>query len=242
MEDTKYKKILVVIPAYNEKGKIGRAISGIPRDIVGDILVIDDGSSDTTAVEARESGARVISNPRQEGVGSVLRKGIEYALENNYGIIVIMAGNSKDNGGEIPGITEPILKGRYDFIQGSRFLEGGAYSRMPLYRLIATKYVHPLLFSLISGRKITDSTNGFRAVSTALFNDGRLGWRQEWLNRYELEPYIFYKAIKLGYRVREVPVSKTYPPRRLGYTKMRPILDWWSILKPVFLLGLGIKK
>ena len=66
--------------------------------------------------------------------------------------------------------------------------------------------------------------------------------RQEWLDRYELEPYLFYYAVKLKYRVLEVPVSKIYPDKKLGYSKMIPFVSWWSILKPLFLLYFGIKK
>ena len=76
----------------------------------------------------------------------------------------------------------------------------------------------------------------------SIFNDSRIQIDQEWLNAYELEPYIFFKAIKLGYKVREVPATKIYPPKELGYTTKTPIIGWWSILRPIFLLGLGLKK
>ena len=76
----------------------------------------------------------------------------------------------------------------------------------------------------------------------SLFADPRIDIDQEWLDRYELEPYVFFKAIRLGYRVTEVPVTKIYPDKWLGYTKMKPITGWWSILRPVLLLGLGIRK
>ncbi|MFM8572258.1 MAG: hypothetical protein ACKOAU_11730, partial [Pirellula sp.] len=85
-------------------------------------------------------------------------------------------------------------------------------------------------------------TNGFRAIRLSCFDDNRIDINQDWLNKYELEPYLYFKFIKLGYKVLEVPVSKIYPAKELGYTKMRPIIGWWSILRPIFLLGLGIKK
>ena len=59
---------------------------------------------------------------------------------------------------------------------------------------------------------------------------------------YELEPYIYYKSITLGYKVTEVPVSKIYPDKKLGISKMKPITGWWSIIKPLLFLKLGIKK
>ena len=113
---------------------------------------------------------------------------------------------------------------------------------MPLYRKISTRLIHPFLFSLITGRRISDSTNGFRAVRVSILDDDRINLRQEWLDRYELEPYLFYKAVVCGYKVKEVPVTKIYPPKEEGYTKMRPFSGWWSILRPIFFLGLGIKR
>jgi len=235
-------KVLVFLPAYNEKGKIGRAVRSIPRGLVAEVLVIDDASTDDTAREAREAGAKVISNEKREGVGSIIRRAIYYGRENGFSVLVVMAGNSKDDGREIPNVCVPVTSGGFDFVQGSRFLKGGAYAAMPFYRLLATKIVHPLIFSFFTRKRVTDSTNGFRAIRLSIFDDKRINLQQSWLDKYELEPYIFFKAIRLGYKVREAPVSKIYPPGKVGYTKMRPILDWWSILKPVFLLGLGLEK
>ena len=112
---------------------------------------------------------------------------------------------------------------------------------MPLYRKYATR-VHPWLMSLITGHRITDSTNGFRAFRLSIFNNLKINIDQPWLDRYELEPYLLYKVITLGFRYKEVPVTKIYPSRKLGYTKMKPVTGWWSILRPLIYLGLGIKK
>ena len=113
---------------------------------------------------------------------------------------------------------------------------------MPRYRVFATRVVHPLVFSMAARKRVTESTNGFRAFRTSILRDPRIDWRQDWLDRYELEPYLMLKAIRLGYRHVEVAVTKIYPPHMQGYTKMRPGIDWWSILRPVIYLGLGLKK
>ena len=70
----------------------------------------------------------------------------------------------------------------------------------------------------------------------------RIDINQIWLDKYELEPYLFYKAITLGHKVTEVPVTKIYPPKEEGYTKMKPFSGWWSILRPLVYLALRIKK
>ena len=112
---------------------------------------------------------------------------------------------------------------------------------MPAYRKVATR-LHPLLFSLVARRRVTESTNGFRAVHRRVLVDPRLDLSQTWLDEYELEPYLYLRAIQMGYRTAEVAVTKVYPPRHLGQTKMKPITGWWSILRPLVYVGLGIKK
>lgn len=234
-------RILCVAPCFNELHKIDKVVSRIDKSIVDEILVVDDGSTDDSPETAKAMGATVLSLGRTYGVGVALRKGIEYAIAKNFDIMVIMAGNNKDNPDEIPRLLNPIIKDNCVFVQGSRFKKGGQYGDIPLYRILATR-LHPLIFSIISGKWVTESTNGFRAFKLSLFQDKRINIWQSWLDKYELEPYLYYKIIKLGYKTREVPVTKIYPPKKLGITKMRPITGWWSIFRPLFLLGLRLRK
>jgi dolichol-phosphate mannosyltransferase len=223
--------------------KIERALSRVPARRDYDVLVMDDGSTDDSVERIRKfPEVTLLRHEKNLGIGRAMRTVMKYALEKGYDVLVPMAGNDKDDPLEIPRLLDPIEKGGCDFIQGSRYLEKGRHGGMPFYRIFATRYVHPVLFSRISGQRITDSTNGFRAFKTALLRDKRIDLDQEWLGQYELEPYLFFKAIQLGYKVKEVPVTKIYPPKALGYTKMKPLTGWWSILRPLVFLGLGIKK
>lgn len=235
-------KVIVIIPAFNEVGKIGKAVASIPKSDVDKILVVDDGSSDSTAQEAQEQGAVILRNESRKGVGAAIRSGYRHALDNGYDIAVVMAGNSKDDGREIQLLTSPIKTGNFDLIQGSRYLKKSDRGDMPLYRIIATKFVHPILFSLFCGQRMTDTTNGFRAIRTSILKDPRLQLNQSWLDKYELENYLLFMTIRYKYRVTELTVHKVYPERKRGFTKMRPIVDWWKMLRPIFLLGLGLKK
>ncbi len=241
-------KTLVCPIAFNEHIKLQSAITRfIQSPVYGlvDYCVIDDGSTDETPAmieKFRLQSVQTIRHEKQRGVGAGIRTAIHHAQKNGYEILVIMAGNDKDDPNEIARLVAPVVSENFDFVQGSRYLKTGKVGGdMPLYRKFATR-LHPLLLTLMTGKKITDSTNGFRAIKLSLFNDKRIDIDQPWLDHYELEPYIFFKALTLGCQFKEVPVTKIYPPKKLGYTKMKPILGWWSILKPLFYLWLGIKK
>ena len=234
--------VIAVVPVFNEEAKIGKVVGRMPRQVVDEVLVVDDGSTDRSAEVARSFDAQVISMDATLGVGAALQTGYRYAVKHDYDVAVTVAGNNKDAPEEIPLLLEPIAENRADFVQGSRFLKRGAnFGAMPAYRQIATR-LHPLLFSLVARRWVTESTNGFRAVRTRVLADTRLNLLQTWLRQYELEPYLYLRSIQLGYRTAEVPVTKIYPPKHLGQTKMRPVADWWSILRPLVYVGLGLRK
>ena len=233
-------RILAATFAFNESEKIRRTLARHPGERGYDLLVVDDGSTDGS-LDAVDRRVIVLRNPRNLGIGASMKRTFEYVLDNEYDIVVIQAGNDKDDPLEIPSLLAPIVDGHADFVQGSRYLGGGGFANMPRYRVLGTRVIHPLVFSLAARKRVTESTNGFRAFRSALLRDARINWRQDWLDRYELEPYLLLKAITLGYRHCEVPVTKIYPARTLGYTKMKPFVDWWGILRPVIYLGLRIK-
>lgn len=232
--------VLAAPVVFNEEKKIGRVLDRFTQGLVDELIVVDDCSTDSSPLEVQKRGVRLVRHERRRGVGAAIRTAIHYAREHGFDAVVILAGNDKDRPSEIPLLLDAVRAGS-EVAQGSRYLKGGVIGGMPFYRKLATR-LHPWLMTLFTGRRWTDTTNGFRAIRLSLFDDSRINIEQEWLDHYELEPYILYKAVRTGHRVTEVPVTKIYPPKELGYTKMKPVTGWWSILRPIFLLGLGLRR
>jgi dolichol-phosphate mannosyltransferase len=228
--------------AHNEATKIGRVLDRFPAGMVDRVVVVDDASTDDTQTVAAATGAVVLTHSARSGAGAAIRTALKYGFAEQFDVVVILAGNDKDRPPEIERLLAAIDEDACDFVQGSRYLPGGDFGNMPFYRQLATRVVHPWLFSLIVRRRFTDTTNGFRAIRLSALRASGIDLDQGWLDHYELEPYLFYKMVRLGYKVKEVPVTKIYPPHELGYTKMKPITGWWSILRPLILLGLHIKR
>src|SRR3954469_25027810 len=147
-------RVLAMAPVLNEELKIGEVVRRTPRDIVDEMLVIDDGCTDSSPEVARKLGATVLPLGKTVGVGAALRAGYQYAVDKGYDVAVVMAGNNKDSPEEIPLLVDPIADDRADFVQGSRFLKAEAnFGPMPVYRKVATR-MHPLLFSLVARHRV----------------------------------------------------------------------------------------
>ena len=202
--------------------------------------MLDDGSTDRTDDVARAANCTVVSHAKNQGIGAAIRTAIHYAISAGYEILVVVNGTGKTPARCIPDLVRPLAEEGYDFVQGSRYLRGGTGGNLPLHRSIGTR-VHSTLFSLCLGHTVTDGTSGFRAFRLSIFNDPRFRIDEPWLNRYELEPYLYYQSVALGYRVKEVPVEILYP-KAGRYTRMRMIIDWWRITRPLVYLKLGIKR
>jgi len=233
-------RVAVVVPAYNERGKIGAVVRKVPRDLAACVIVVDDCSSDGTDAEAREAGAEaVIRHPVNRGVGAAIRSGLFHARAQGFAYAAILSGDDQHEPDQLTRVLGPLFEDQADLVQGSRWLPGGATPGIPPSRRWLT-HLYSWLFRLASGFPSTDGTNGFRAFRLALLDDPRLRLDQSWLDRYELEPYLLYQVVRFGYRVREAPVTVRYHSR--GTTKMRPLQDGWRILRSIVFLRFGMRQ
>ncbi len=236
-------RLLLVVFCFNEAVKIQRTLDRFCGHGEWDVWVMDDGSTDGCTDGLDEAyRVRVIRHPTNRGAGAAVRTVFTEFLASAYEIVVLVAGNDKDRPEDVMTVAGPVLAGEKDLVQGSRYLAGGYAGNTPAYRVLATRFVHPLLFSAIAGQRLTDTTNGFRAVHRRVLEDARLDLSSPRLDQYELEPYFLLRTIRLGYRVGESPVRKIYPEGNLSYTKMKPVTGWWSILKPLIWVALGVWK
>lgn len=238
----KGKKVAVVMTCLNESGKIGgsvRKIRHFCKGLVDVVVVVDDGSTDDTGKEAEKAGARVLTHTMNKGAGAGYRSGYLYSLAKKFHVTVEMAGDDQDDARDVLTLIQAVVDDGYDYVHGSRWLPGGKRIHHPVARSILTR-LYSLFFAFCTGYPATDATNGIRAFRTNILYDKRIRLEQSWLNRYELEPYFFYKVVTLGYRVGERPVSKRYH-LTTGSSKMIPIKSWWSISRPLFFLSLGLK-
>ncbi|MCS7033854.1 MAG: glycosyltransferase family 2 protein [Phycisphaerae bacterium] len=229
-------RIAVIIPAWNEEGSIGRVIDDLPRDLLHEVIVADNNSTDYTADVARKFGATVTHAP-QRGYGSACLAGIDYlrALSppQQPDIVVFLDADYSDYPDELPLVVEPILSGRADFVIGSRTRKpqppGALLPQARFGNLLAC-----FLMRALWGIRYTD-LGPFRAIRwksllSLGMSDTNFGWTVE----------MQIKAARAGLRIEEVSVS--YRPR-LGHSKITgtlkgTILAGSKILWTIFRHGL----
>lgn len=238
MSATPSPRFGVVIPVYNET-RLAGLLEKFDFQATPKVVVVDDGSTDGSTAAAEKYPVTVLRQPKS-GVGAALRNGVLHLKEQGFDVAVIMAGNSKDDPADIPVLMDAIGGGA-DYVQGSRYLDAKRALGTPLKRRIITRMV-AVLWSARFLRNLTDVTNGFRAYRIALLDDRRIDVTQDWLKGYELEYYLHYKVLALGYRYAEVPVWKRYPQDGLPTSKIRLARDYWSLLRPLVLLTLRLRS
>lgn len=192
------KKIAVIIPALNEEKTLPLVLNDIDRELVDEVVVVDNGSSDRTYEIAKDWGAAVLSESRR-GYGYPCLRAIEYLKSNKPDIVVFLDGNYSDHPDEIIKLVEPMVKEEYDLVLGSRVMgrveAGSLRSPVRFGNLLATT-----LISIFYGFKYTD-LGPFRAIKfdslLALDLNDNLGWTVE----------MQAKAVRAKLKIKEVPVS-----------------------------------
>jgi hypothetical protein len=212
------REILIIIPAYDEEGGIREVLRRVPRELLGyevKTVVVDDGSSDATAAIAREEGVPVASHVVNRGQGDALRTGFATAQLERAEIVINLDADGQYKPEEIERLVEPIIEDEADFVLGSRFM--GFYEEAGSVRHVGVVFFSKMI-SILTGTKISDCTNGFRAIRVSELH--KLDLVEDRFNATE----IILEALKNKLRFAQVPV--TMLSRTAGETKKPPKLAY----------------
>lgn len=195
-------KIVVFIPAYNESEKIGDVLDDINKIYSNsrlEVLVVDDGSKDYTALMARQKNVLVVSHTRNMGLGAATRTGLRRAFELGADIAVKIDADNQHDAKDILKVIEPIMNDKADVVFGSRFM-GGLKYKMPLYRAVGNRFFSWLVSKLI-GQKITDGQTGLMAFHKRYLKEFNM------FSDYNETQQLIVDSWRKHFRIMEVPVS-----------------------------------
>lgn len=215
-------RLSVVIPARNEAASIRALLHELSVHAAGaEVIVVDDGSTDTTAAIARQAGARVIHHPYPLGNGGAIKAGAREAAGE---LIVFMDGDGQHDPADIPRLLEPLEQG-FDMVVGAR---GNSSQASPARRL-ANRFYN-WLASYMTGQHIADLTSGFRAVRAEKFRQ----FLYLLPNGFSYPTTSTMAFFRIGYPVAYVPIVAE---KRIGDSHIRPIMDGLRFLLIIFKIG-----
>lgn len=219
-------RIVAIVPAFNEGSRIVAAITDA-RQYVDHVVVVDDCSSDDTGVVAKSAGAIVLRHIINRGQGAALQTGTDYALKTLVAdVIVHFDADGQMMGSEIPMMVQPIAAGEADVVLGSRFL-GKAALNMPAMRRFMIR-LGTIFTIVLSGIRVTDTHNGFRALSRKAASEMRIS-----LDRmaHASEILDLIKTKRLKYVERPVTISYTADTLHKGQSTVKAMMTAKDILK-----------
>ncbi len=195
------QKILVIIPALNEEGSVGKVVKEVKEHLPQiDILVVNDGSSDLTSEKAKEAGAVVLDLPFNLGIGGAMQAGYQYAFEKSYDIAIQVDGDGQHDPKEIGKLIKTLEEKKLDMAIGSRFIGDLGY-RSSMMRRVGIS-IFSKVISIIVRQKITDPTSGFRVANRKAIQLFAFDYPQDYP-----EPEVLVLLHKCGLKMAEVPIG-----------------------------------
>jgi glycosyltransferase involved in cell wall biosynthesis len=214
--------LCAVIPSFNAARHLPGVIERVARHVRRDhIVVVDDGSSDDTREAAARAGATVVSHARNQGKGAAIRSGLARAAGLGPAFAILLDADGQHNPDEIPAFVARQRETNADLVVGNRLARA---ANMPWLRK-ATNYVTSAVVSLLAGRRVPDSQNGYRLVRLSHFQKFPLT-----TSRYEIESEMIIRAGRAGGRIASVPVETIYGDER---SFINPFVDTGRFLRMV---------
>ena len=228
------KTIAVVVPAYNEEKLIARTLKEIP-DLVDKMIVVDDASTDNTAMIVREMAEndqriQLIQHEENQGVGGAIVTGYKKARDLEIDATVVMAGDAQMDPSDLVRIIEPVVNGSADYTKGNRLFYGDSWNMIPHYRYLGNSFLS-LMTKISSGYwHIADSQSGYTAISLIALQRINL---DKIYKRYGMPNDLLIKLNQHDFRVRDVHVRPVYNVGEKSGIKLIQVIPKisWILLK-----------
>ncbi|MFH1798706.1 MAG: glycosyltransferase family 2 protein [Candidatus Omnitrophota bacterium] len=228
MEPKEKKKIVVILPAYNAAKTLKKTVEDIPKDIVDDIILVDDASKDSTVKIAKELGLKVFVHKKNKGYGANQKTCYEKALAENADIVVMVHPDYQYDPKMIGELTRPVIEEKADAVFGSRMMKGGALEGgMPRWKHNANILL-TAAENVVFGTFLTEYHSGFRAYSARLLKTVKYELNS---NGFVFDTEIITQALLHNFKIEEIPIKTRY------FDEASTITLWPSIV-----YGMGILK
>jgi glycosyltransferase involved in cell wall biosynthesis len=221
--NSRNKKILVIVPAFNEEKSISKVISNLfDSGYNVDLVVVDDGSYDNTSKIAEDNGVKVLKLPYNLGIGGAVQTGYLYAKENSYDIAIQLDGDGQHDPSYIGDLITPLIEGRADMVIGSRYVKKTCYNSK-LARRLGMVFFSGLV-TLLTRNSIKDTTSGFRAVNRKVLEYFAINYPSDYP-----EVDVLIRLHKKKFKVSEIPVEMK--ERQGGVSSITPIKSAYYMIK-----------
>ncbi|MCL5072379.1 MAG: glycosyltransferase family 2 protein [Actinobacteria bacterium] len=235
------KKIVVVIPAFNAEKTLTDTFNEIPKELIDDIVLADDGSTDKTASISRNLGIRTFSHSKNKGYGAAMKTCFSEALNLGADIIVVVHSDNQYFPGLLIRMSEIIKNGSSDVVLASRMLDKNVFKIMPFYRYVANKILTGMQ-NLVFSHRLSEYQTGFRAYKTEVLRNVRyMKNSDDFVFDNELLAQIFHKK----FSVAEIPCPVKYTDETSSINIPKSFKYFFNVLSVSFnylLHRAGIKK
>lgn len=222
------RKVVVVLPAYHAEATLARTFSAVPQDIVDDIILVDDASTDGTLAVASELGIRTFKHDRNRGYGANQKTCYREALAAGADIIVMLHPDYQYDPRLIPAMAAMVASGLYDIVLASRILGGGALrGGMPLYKYVANRFL-TLVQNWILGAKLSEYHTGYRAFSRRVLQGLPIETNSD---DFVFDNEILIQAVAAGFRIGEISCPTKYFPEASSISFGRSLVYGVGVLR-----------
>lgn len=233
------KKILIIIPAYNEEGNILKTYNMIrAADVEGnyDIIVINDGSDDNTKAICEANNIPIVSLVHNLGIGGAVQTGYKYGFEKGYDFAVQFDGDGQHDATYIKHLIKPLKDNKSDFVIGSRFIKGSkSQFKSSASRRMGIKLISLVIY-FVTRKKIYDTTSGFRACNSKITEEFAKAYPYEYP-----EPITTTELLKKKYRIKEIPAEMN--ERQEGKSSIHSYKNIYYMLNVILsILIIGVRR